>query len=55
PGAWRTAGGRVVIVAATGADLAEAGARAERAADAIDFPGLQRRHDIGRMPAGVPA
>lgn len=55
PDGWRTAGGRVLVIAATGDDLAAASVRAEQAAGAIAFPGLQRRRDIGRTPAGVPA
>jgi phosphoribosylamine--glycine ligase len=48
---WATNGGRIVTVVGRGADLAAARAVAERAADAIDFRGAQRRHDIGRdMP-----
>ncbi len=54
PGAWRTAGGRVLIVAATGEDLPAATAAVDRAADAIAFPGLQRRRDLGRTPAAAP-
>jgi phosphoribosylamine--glycine ligase len=45
-GRWRTNGGRIVTVVGTGSDLAAARAAADRAADAISFPGLQRRHDI---------
>ena len=48
---WATNGGRILTVVGRGADLAAARAVAERAADAIDFRGAQRRHDIGRdMP-----
>ena len=40
-------GGRVLAVVGRGPDLAAARERRERAADAIRFDGLQRRHDIG--------
>jgi phosphoribosylamine--glycine ligase len=46
-GTYRTSGGRVLCVVARGADLAEAAGRAERAANAISFDGVQRRRDIG--------
>ena len=45
-GAWRVRGGRVLTVVGRGPDLAAARAAAERAADAVTFAGLQRRHDI---------
>jgi phosphoribosylamine--glycine ligase len=45
-GDWRTAGGRVLTVVGRGTDLEAARASAERAADAIAWTGLQRRHDI---------
>jgi len=49
---WRVEGGRVLAVVARGGDLAGARDAAERAADAISWPGMQRRHDIGaRVPA----
>jgi len=51
-----TAGGRVLTVVGRGADLAEAAHEAHGAAELIDFPGLQRRRDVGRplpAPAGV--
>jgi len=48
-----TDGGRIVTIVGRGPDLAAARATAERAADAVSFPGLQRRHDIGRMPPPV--
>ncbi|HEX8941476.1 MAG TPA: phosphoribosylamine--glycine ligase [Candidatus Limnocylindrales bacterium] len=51
-GVYRTAGGRVLAVVGLGSDLAAARRRAERAADAIAFEGLQRRHDIA---ADLPA
>jgi len=44
---YRTAGGRVLTVVGRGPDLERARAQAERAADAIAFDGVQRRHDIG--------
>jgi phosphoribosylamine---glycine ligase len=53
-GTTRTAGGRVLAVVGRGPDLADARVQAERAADAIAWDGLQRRHDIGIEPA-VPA
>ena len=53
-GTVRTAGGRVLTVVGRGADLEAARALAERAADAIAFDGLQRRHDIG-VPLAVAA
>ncbi len=54
-GAWRTSGGRVLSVVGRGADLHEAREEAERAAEAIDFRGVQRRHDIAALatPAGA--
>lgn len=42
-----TAGGRVLAVAARGADVPEARRRAYAAADRIDFAGRQMRRDIG--------
>jgi phosphoribosylamine--glycine ligase len=45
-GTFRTNGGRVLTVVGRGADLAAARDVAERAADAISWPGMQRRHDI---------
>jgi phosphoribosylamine--glycine ligase len=53
---WRVEGGRVLAVVGRGGDLASARDAAERAADAISWPGMQRRHDIAaRVPARVPA
>lgn len=46
-GALVTKGGRVLAVAATGASLEEARAKAYRAADRIEFRGKQLRRDIG--------
>ena len=46
-GAWSTAGGRVLSLVGRGADLALARDAAERAADRITWPGMQRRLDIG--------
>ena len=51
-GGYRTNGGRVLTVVGRGPDLAAAREQAELAADAISWPGLQRRRDIG---ATVPA
>jgi phosphoribosylamine---glycine ligase len=47
-GAVRTAGGRVLTVVGRGPDVETAADAADRAADRISAPGLQRRHDIGR-------
>jgi phosphoribosylamine--glycine ligase len=49
-GTWRVHGGRVLAVVGCGTDLAAARVAAERAADAVTFAGLQRRHDIGAEP-----
>jgi phosphoribosylamine--glycine ligase len=53
-GLFRTNGGRVLTVVGRGTDLGSARAAAERLADAIDFDGLQRRHDIAQEPPAVP-
>jgi phosphoribosylamine---glycine ligase len=50
---WDTDGGRVLTVVGRGADLAAARDAAERGAEAISWPGLQRRRDIAL--AGEPA
>jgi phosphoribosylamine---glycine ligase len=50
-GGWETDGGRVLTVVGRGRDLDAARAAAERAAEAVSFAGLRRRHDIG---AGAP-
>ncbi len=47
-GAWRTAGGRVLGVTATGATLEQALATSYAAAANIRWDGLQYRRDIGR-------
>ncbi|MFL6229554.1 MAG: phosphoribosylamine--glycine ligase, partial [Pyrinomonadaceae bacterium] len=47
-GAWRTAGGRVVGVTATGATLERALARCYAAAGRISWDGLHYRRDIGK-------
>jgi phosphoribosylamine--glycine ligase len=55
-GGYRTRGGRVLTVVGRGPDLAAARAVAERAADSISWPGMQRRHDIAaglRAPVGA--
>ncbi len=52
-GSVRTAGGRVLAVVGQGTDLTEARDRAERAATAVDWDGVQRRHDIGADLAGA--
>jgi phosphoribosylamine--glycine ligase len=51
---WRiiTFGGRVLGVTATGADIAEAQARAYAAVDAIDWPQGFCRRDIGWRAVG---
>jgi phosphoribosylamine--glycine ligase len=49
---WETNGGRVLTVVARRADVDQARAAAERAADAIRFDGAQRRHDIGAIAVG---
>ncbi|MCI0584911.1 MAG: phosphoribosylamine--glycine ligase [Chloroflexi bacterium] len=46
-GGYGTNGGRVLTVVGQGSGIAEAREAAERAADAIAWDGLQRRHDIG--------
>jgi phosphoribosylamine--glycine ligase len=45
-GGWTTEGGRVLTVVGRGRDLSEARGAAERAADLIGWPGLQRRRDV---------
>jgi phosphoribosylamine--glycine ligase len=47
PGEWTAAGGRVLTVVGRGATLADAARNADRAADRISWPGMQRRRDIG--------
>ena len=57
-GTWTTDGGRVLAVVGRGTDLADARARAEGAANAITWPGMQRRGDIAASspePAAVGA
>jgi phosphoribosylamine--glycine ligase len=46
-GNWETNGGRVLVVVAGAATRQEAVTQAHAAADLIDFPGLQRRRDVG--------
>jgi phosphoribosylamine--glycine ligase len=48
-GSWRTAGGRVLGVTATGATLDEALARSYDAAGRIRWQGMQYRRDIGKQ------
>jgi len=48
---WETDGGRILAVVGRGGDLAAARRAAGAAADAVDFPGMRRRHDIA---AGAP-
>jgi phosphoribosylamine--glycine ligase len=50
-GGWETDGGRVLAIVGRGPDIAAARRVAERAADAVDFAGMRRRHDIA---AGTP-
>ena len=45
-----TAGGRVLAVVGLGVDVGGAAATAQQAAALIDFPGAQRRRDIGGLP-----
>jgi phosphoribosylamine--glycine ligase len=54
-GSWLTDGGRVLTVVGRGRDLAAARDAAERAADAVAWPGMQRRHDIGAARASIGA
>ncbi|MEA2538165.1 MAG: phosphoribosylamine---glycine ligase [Chloroflexota bacterium] len=56
-GGYGTNGGRVLTVVGRGPDVTAARAAAERAADAIAWDGLQRRHDIaaGEVPVEAPA
>ena len=56
--AYGTDGGRVLTVVGRGTDLGAARDAAERAADAIAWDGMQRRHDIAAevpVPAGATA
>ena len=54
-GGYGTNGGRVLTIVAMGDGLDDARLAAERAADAISWDGLQRRHDIALdLPMGVP-
>jgi len=48
-GLYRTRGGRILTVVGRGRDLEAARAVAERAADAISWEGMQRRHDIAAV------
>ncbi|WP_426245737.1 phosphoribosylamine--glycine ligase [Nocardioides sp. LHG3406-4] len=48
-----TAGGRVLAVCATGADVADARAKAYEGVATISFPGAQWRRDIAAVPLGV--
>jgi phosphoribosylamine---glycine ligase len=50
-GGFGTNGGRVLSVVALGPDLTAARARAERAADAVHWDGMQRRRDIAATAA----
>lgn len=54
-GRFRTNGGRVLAVVGLGATIPAARANAERAADLVTWPGMQRRHDIAaKLPAAAP-
>jgi phosphoribosylamine--glycine ligase len=46
---WRTAGGRVLDVTATGATLEQARRRAYEAVERIHWPGMRYRRDIGAV------
>jgi phosphoribosylamine--glycine ligase len=48
-----TAGGRVLAVRATGADVADARAKAYEGIASVSFPGAQWRRDIAAEPLGV--
>jgi phosphoribosylamine--glycine ligase len=48
-GHFRTNGGRVLAVVGLGATLQSARANAEKAADCVTWPGMQRRHDIAAV------
>jgi phosphoribosylamine--glycine ligase len=52
---WETAGGRVLTVVGRGPDVEAARDIAERAADAIHWPGMQRRRDIASQLVGAVA
>jgi len=55
-GRYRTRGGRVLTVVGRGPDIVAARAVAERAADAISWDGMKRRHDIAAdLPLRVEA
>jgi phosphoribosylamine--glycine ligase len=47
PQGWVTSGGRVLNLAATAPDLQGARALAAKATEAVHWPGMQLRHDIG--------
>jgi phosphoribosylamine--glycine ligase len=49
-----TSGGRVLSVVGSGDNLAQAAARAYAAAELIDFPGKQLRHDIAKCARHIP-
>jgi phosphoribosylamine--glycine ligase len=50
---WETAGGRVLTVVGRGPDTESARQVAEEAADAIHWPGMQRRRDIASALVGA--
>jgi phosphoribosylamine--glycine ligase len=52
---WETAAGRVLTVVGRGQDLGAARDAAERAADTIQWPGMQRRHDVAAPLVGAVA
>ncbi len=55
-GGFTVNGGRVLALVGRGGDIASARAAAERAADAVGWPGMQRRHDIAaQMPPAAGA
>jgi phosphoribosylamine--glycine ligase len=53
-GSWTVDGGRILSVVGRGPDLEAARAVAERDADRIEWPGMQRRHDIGLVTTPQP-
>jgi phosphoribosylamine---glycine ligase len=48
-GQFRTNGGRVLAVVGVGATIPSARANAEKAAELVTWPGMQRRHDIAAV------
>jgi phosphoribosylamine-glycine ligase len=52
---WEASGGRVLTVVGRGPDIEAARGAAERAAGAIQWPGMQRRRDIASALVGAVA